>query len=67
MDHSHHDALWREFPKTLPEFEKRFPDEEAARAYFALLRWNGSEPPRVCRRHFGLSQAAILAGSSWFA
>ena len=41
MDNSHHDALWREFPKTLPEFEKRFPDEESARAYFALLRWNG--------------------------
>lgn len=41
MDHSHHDALWREFPKTLPEFETRFPDEPAARAYFELLRWNG--------------------------
>ena len=41
MDNSHHDALWRDFPKTLPEFEKRFPDEDTARAYFALLRWNG--------------------------
>jgi transposase-like protein len=41
MDTSHHGALWREFPRTLPEFEKRFPDEASARDYFALLRWNG--------------------------
>lgn len=47
MDTSHHDALWREFPKTLPEFERRFPDEASARAYFSLLRWNG-EP--ACAR-----------------
>jgi hypothetical protein len=25
------------------------------------------EPPRVCRRPFGLNQAAILARTSWFA
>ncbi len=25
--------FWREFPKTLLEFERRFPDEDACREY----------------------------------
>ncbi len=29
MSDDHAQALWRDFPKTLPEFEKRFPDEQA--------------------------------------
>lgn len=52
----HHDALWRDFPKTLPEFERRFPDEDACRDYWAALRWNGTlrcarcQSTRVWRR-----------------
>lgn len=41
MTHDHHDALWREFPKTQEQFDNRFATEEACRAYLALCRWNG--------------------------
>ena len=37
-------------------------DAETARV--STAEGNGSEPPRLLRRLFGLSQAAILAGSS---
>ncbi len=33
------EALWIDFPKTLPEFEKRFPDESACYDYLLKLRW----------------------------
>lgn len=36
-----YDALWREFPRTLPEFEAAFPDEEACREYLIRMRWGG--------------------------
>jgi transposase-like protein len=36
------DELWLNFPKTLAEFDKRFPDEEACRAYLIELRWGGT-------------------------
>ena len=36
-----HEDLWRDFPKTLPEFERRFPDEESCRAYLIEVRWGG--------------------------
>lgn len=45
---SHHDVLWRNFPKTAIEFETRFPNEEACRHYFAELRWNGSPACAKC-------------------
>lgn len=48
MSHEHHDALWRGFPKTLPEFETRFPDEETCRAYWIELRWNGRPRCALC-------------------
>lgn len=33
------EQLWREFPKTLPEFEAKFPDEAACRAYWKQIRF----------------------------
>ncbi len=48
MSCEHHDALWRDFPKTLPEFEARFPDEEACRVYWMELRWNGHPRCALC-------------------
>ncbi len=37
------EQLWREFPSSLADFEERFPDEEACRAYLIELRW-GDRP-----------------------
>ena len=34
--------LWLSFPKTLEEFDDRFPNEAACRAYLIELRWGGS-------------------------
>jgi transposase-like protein len=33
------DELWLNFPKTLEEFDERFPDEAACREYLIELRW----------------------------
>ena len=41
------DDLWRDFPKTAPEFEKRFATEEDCRAYWIEARWGG-EPACAC-------------------
>ena len=41
------DDLWRNFPKTAIEFERRFATEEACRAYWIEARWGG-EP--TCAR-----------------
>jgi hypothetical protein len=35
------DDLWRDFPKTATEFEKRFATEEDCRAYWIEARWGG--------------------------
>jgi transposase-like protein len=35
------DDLWQGFPKTLAEFDERFPDEAACRSYLIELRWGG--------------------------
>lgn len=35
------DELWADFPKTLAEFDERFPDEAACRAHLIELRWSG--------------------------
>jgi transposase-like protein len=51
MCDDHRDALWRAFPKTLTEFEERFPDEEACRAYWIELRWNGRPACANCNGH----------------
>lgn len=44
---SHWDELWRDFPRTALEFEDRFATEEACRAYWIEVRWNGQI---VCKR-----------------
>ena len=41
------DDLWRNFPKTAIEFDRRFAMEEACRAYWIEARWGG-EP--ACAR-----------------
>jgi hypothetical protein len=41
------DDLWRNFPKTAIEFDRRFAKEEACRAYWIEARWGG-EP--ACAR-----------------
>jgi hypothetical protein len=41
------DDLWRDFPKTATEFEKRFATEEDCRAYWIKARW-GDKP--ACAR-----------------
>ncbi len=33
--------LWQDFPKTLPEFERRFSSESACRSYLLEARWGG--------------------------
>jgi transposase-like protein len=48
MSHNHQDALWRGFPKALPEFEAKFSTEDACRAYLAQCRWNGEPHCKRC-------------------
>jgi Zn ribbon nucleic-acid-binding protein len=48
MTQDRQDALWRTFPKTLPEFEAKFATEEACRAYLADCRWNGQPHCKRC-------------------
>ena len=62
MSCEHHDALWRGFPKTLPEFEMRFPDEESCRVYWMELRWNGRPSCALCNSE----RVWRLAGRSRF-
>jgi hypothetical protein len=47
MTVKNHNDLWRDFPKTATEFEKRFATEEDCRAYLIEARWGG-EP--ACAR-----------------
>ena len=47
MTEHHADALWREFPRTLLDFEERFATEEACRNYLAKCRW--PDGPRCAR------------------
>ena len=42
------DALWRNFPKTAPEFEARFATEEDCRAYWIEARWGGKPACAAC-------------------
>ena len=47
MSSEMHNSLWRDFPKTAPEFEDRFKTEADCRAYLIAARWGG-EP--ACAR-----------------
>ena len=49
MTQSDNDALWREFPKTAIEFEKRFATKEDCRAYWIEAR-RGGQPACACRK-----------------
>jgi len=40
--------LWRNFPKTAPEFEARFATEEDCRAYWIEARWGGTPACARC-------------------
>jgi transposase-like protein len=42
------DDLWRDFPKTATEFEKRFATEEDCRAYWIEARWGGKPTCARC-------------------
>jgi transposase-like protein len=42
------DDLWRDFPKTATEFEKRFATEEDCRAYWIEARWGGKPACARC-------------------
>ena len=49
MSTGKHDDLWRDFPKTAVEFEKRFATEEACRAYWIEARWGGTPCCARCK------------------
>ena len=42
------DDLWRNFPKTAPEFEARFATEADCRAYWIAARWGGTPACARC-------------------
>ena len=43
------DDLWRDFPKTATEFERRFATEEDCRAYWIEARWGGKPACARCK------------------
>jgi transposase-like protein len=43
-----HNILWRDFPKTATDFEKRFATEEDCRAYLIAARWGGAPECARC-------------------
>lgn len=46
------DQLWREFPKTLLEFERRSPSEAACREYLIAMRWGARPRQQNCQSEF---------------
>ena len=42
------DDLWRDFPKTAPEFEVRFATEDDCRAYWSKARWGDTPACAQC-------------------
>lgn len=49
MSDGHADDLWRDFPKTAMEFEKRFATEDDCRAYWIEARWAGRPACAECQ------------------
>jgi transposase-like protein len=51
-------SLWKDFPKTLSEFERKFSTESACRAYLVAVRWGGKPRCGRCdhKRVYGLSR-----------
>ena len=48
MTDQSHDDLWRDFPKTAMEFEKKFATEADCRAYWIEARWGGKPTCAAC-------------------
>lgn len=50
-------SLWESFPKTLPEFERKFSSESACRSYLLTARWGGKPRCGKCdhQRVYALS------------
>lgn len=54
MTQASRDDLWRDFPKTAPEFEARFATEDDCRAYWMMARWGGVPSCQRCQStHLG--------------
>jgi Zn ribbon nucleic-acid-binding protein len=49
MSEQDHDSLWRDFPKTAIDFERRFASEADCRAYWIEARWGGKPACAACR------------------
>ena len=49
MSQSSPNDLWRDFPKTAPEFDARFATEDDCRAYWIEARWGGEPACQRCR------------------
>ena len=49
MSDEHADDLWRDFPKTAIEFERRFATEADCRAYWIEARWSGRPACAACQ------------------
>jgi transposase-like protein len=62
MTHHTPDDLWRDFPKTATEFEKRFATEEDCRAYWIEARWGGKP---ACARCGSTYVWAIRGGTTF--
>jgi transposase-like protein len=60
MSSETHNSLWRDFPKTAPEFEERFKTEADCRSYLIAVRWGGEPACARCgsRRLWTLSQGS---------
>ena len=56
------DDLWRDFPKTATEFEKRFATEEDCRSYWIEARWGGKP---ACARCGSTYVWAIRGGTTF--
>jgi len=62
MTDSMHDDLWRNFPKTAQEFEKRFATEEDCRDYLMQVRWGGRPACACCKS----TRVWRLSRGTWF-
>lgn len=49
MSDARNDDLWKNFPKTALEFEKRFATEDDCRAYWIEARWGGTPSCTKCK------------------
>ena len=62
MTREKHNDLWRDFPKTAPEFEARFATEEDCRDYWIEARWGGKP---ACARCASMRVWTIRGGTTF--